>query len=61
MILVGSWLRPFSMDIKSCHKGRSRVSSQALRYQQRNKQTNKQTQEATVNTYVNHCSALIMV
>lgn len=29
--LVGSWLRPFSIVMKSCHSGRSSVSSQALR------------------------------
>lgn len=28
--LVGSWFRPFSIVMKSCHSGRSSVSSQAL-------------------------------
>lgn len=40
MILVGSRLRLFSIDIKSCHRGRSRVSSQALESKHIDRQTN---------------------
>lgn len=31
VMLVGSWFRPSSIVVKSCHSGRSSVSSQALR------------------------------
>lgn len=47
VILVGSWLRLFSIDMKSRHRGRSRVSSHALRSKDSTmlgKQTGRTTQ-----------------
>lgn len=49
VILVGSWLRLFSMDMKSRQRGRSRVSSHALkskRIMMLGKQTSRTTQQS---------------